>query len=474
MNLKEKIAPLLARLPQSARPRHTLLYITAERTYRADADGHGKLLGEVEEYDKVCEGVDYLPETVEYVLGKRKPARRVWLLFDRLESYSLALPTAQVHGIGAAALTQALCFELEAITGVSVINRQLGYTLCASDDEMRNYWISLIPQRIYDRLQTAIRGLRARLGGVLHSGGLPRPLTEGGEVPWLRLEYWPDCAIGVRLLHPGEAPEVLVVPLEGAGGWQAEVEEWVADHASVSLREQLTAGHTLSLGSEENQTDLRFDRQQDLQLWLSAWARALVEGEELHIPLIQESRGIDREIAYMVASGALALTVVAAHAGWHTYRKLDYQARTDELKGLEKQIKSLRDGLKSRQDRLDGIQQNMAKLEQHFAHFPELMERLRRRPVRLLENLARQRPEELVLTAIERGESRWIVRGVSLRFDAPNFYATALEPLLEADGWQVAPPTKTDLEMFAQGGPWRFDLVLTDSGLEGLRDGDDG
>ncbi|MBN2700877.1 MAG: hypothetical protein JXR29_05440, partial [Methylothermaceae bacterium] len=135
---------------------------------------------------------------------------------------------------------------------------------------------------------------------------------------------------------------------------------------------------------------------------------------------------------------------------------------------------SLRDGLKSRQDQLDGIQQNMAKLEQHFAHFPELMERLRRRPVRLLEKLARQRPEELVLTAIERGESRWIVRGVSLRFDAPNFYATALEPLLEADGWQVAPPTKTDLEMFAQGGPWRFDLVLTDSGLEGLRDDDDG
>ena len=475
MNLKEKLTPLLAKLPQSNRPRHTLLYVTREATFRAEADGRGRLLGEVEMVEKTCEGVDYLPEAVEYVLTKgARPARRVWILYDRLETHSLALPAAQTTGIGAAALTQALMFELEAVTGVSVVNRQIGYCLTASDDEMRNYWVNLLSQRVFDRLSHTVKQSRGRLAAVLHPGGLPRPLAEGAELPWLRLEYWPNELIALCAHHRDEPPEVTVIPTEGMrDAGQAEVDDWLEEHADVPHREVLTSGRTLLLGEDERPT-WRLDHLDQRRHWLAAWAGALAGRATLHVPLLQDAKAINPDYLYMGLSGTLALLVVAGHFGWHTWQKYDYLAKADELKRLEQRIQGLRDGIKKRRGALDALKRDTRALEQGFQHFPQLLDRLRARPARLLEALARERPGGLVVTGLGRDGDVWQVRGVAVDFGAPNRYATALEDPAAGLGFELLPPTKKDMNLFVHGGPWRFVIPLQDLGLAEVNRGDDG
>ncbi len=474
MNLSDKLAPLIAKLPTSGRPRHTLLYVTEAVTYRAEADGRGELLGEVAAVEKTCEGVDYLPEAVEYVLTKGpKPARRVWVLYDRLETHTLALPAAQTTGIGAAALTQALMFELEAVTGVSVVNRQIGYCLTASDDEMRNYWVSLLSQRVFDRLSHTVRQCRGRLAAVLHPGGLLRPLADDASLPWLRVEYWPDQAVAVCARHRDEPPEVTIVPTEGiADSWRAEIDEWQEEHKDVSHREVLIGGRMLLMEEDDTRT-WRLDQEEGRTRWLGAWAKALA-GRDLHVPLLQETSAINPDHLYMGASGAVALLVVAAHFGWHTWQKLDYQARAEELRQLEKRVQSLRDGIKSRRERLGALEQDVNLLEKGFRHFPELLERLRSRPAELLAGLARHKPAGVVLDAIGRDGDVWKIHGVAVYYDAPNRYATAMETPAARLGFELLPPDKKDLDLFVHGGPWEFDLKLKDLGLGGIARGDDG
>ncbi len=474
MNLPDKLASLVSRLPTSGRPRHTLLYVTEAVTYRAVADGRGELLGEVAAVEKTCEGVDYLPETVEYVLTKGpKPARRVWILYDRLETHTLALPAAQAAGIGAAALTQALMFELEAVTGVSVVNRQIGYCLTASDDEMRTYWVSLLSQRVFDRLGHTVRQCRGRLAAVLHPGGLPRPLADDALQPWLRLEYWPDQVVAVCARHRDDPPEMSVIPTEGIGdGWRSEVDEWVEEHQDVKHREILTCGRTLLMGDNLPLT-WSLDDPAARRHWLQGWAAALARRKDLHAPLLQETSAINPDHLYMGLSGLAALLVVGGHFGWHTWQKLDYQAKAAELRRLEKRVQSLRDGIKSRRATLDGLNRDVTLLEEGFQHFPELLERLRARPARLLEALARNRPAGVVLDGIGRDGDVWKIHGVAVYFDAPNRYATALEAPARQLGFELLPPAKEDLELFVRGGPWGFDLKLKDLGLGGIARGDD-
>ncbi|BCX82752.1 hypothetical protein MIT9_P2338 [Methylomarinovum caldicuralii] len=474
MPLKDKITPLLAKLPQSNRPRHTLLYVTREATFRAEADGRGRLMGDVETVEKTCDGVDYLPEAVEYVLTQGpRPARRVWILYDRLETHSLALPEAQTTGIGAAALTQALMFELEAVTGMSIVNRQIGYTLTASDDEMRNYWVSLLSQRVFDRLSHLVRQNRARLAAVLHPGGLPAPLTEGFELPWLRIEHWPEVVIALCARHRDEPPEVNVIPTEGMhDGGEGEIAEWLEEHGDVTRREVLSCGRTLLLGEDEQPT-YRLDHLEDRQRWLARWAAALA-GRDLHVPLLQDAHAINPDYLYMGLSGAAALLVVAAHFGWHTWQKYDYHQKTAELKQIEQQIKTLRDGIKARRDKLDALKGEVSALHEGFKDFPTLLERLRSRPARLLAALARARPAGVVLDGIGRDGDIWKIHGVAVTFSAPNRYATALEAPVATLGFEVLPPVKQDRDLFVHGGPWEFDINLKDLGLAEVARGADG
>lgn len=469
-----KLAAILAqaKLPGTGRPRHTLLYVTRTTSYWLDVNRGGQPVGEVKVIDKICDGVDYLPETVAYLFTQGvKPARQVWLLYDQLETYTLNIPTAQVHGLGASALMQALCFEIEALTGSSVVNRALGFTLTTSpDEEMRSFWVSLLPQRIFDQLEKTLKQHGARLSGVAHPGGLPCSLG-ALDPPWLRVEYWPEMIVAVAQRMRQEPLEVTVVPLEGlVRAAEKELNEWLADHpASVFRRETLFADGG-KLNSEAESGGYHLAHQQDLSHWLVAWGQVLI-GKTARVPVIQATARIEREHLYWIASGAFGLLLVGLHASWQIYLKWDYEAKTAALQQIQTQLETIAQGIQARTEKLNRETQAVQFLEHSLDDLPPLLTALKARPARLLEALAHQRPDRVVLTEIETIQEGWIVRGISVDFTAPNAYAAHLESSLASLGVRLYPPRKTDLQFAAGGGPWRFEMKLEDLGLTGIKDG---
>ncbi|MCK5190758.1 MAG: hypothetical protein KAR12_11955, partial [Methylococcales bacterium] len=49
-----------------------------------------------------------------------------------------------------------------------------------------------------------------------------------------------------------------------------------------------------------------------------------------------------------------------------------------------------------------------------------------------------------------------------------NILAGNIEAPLAKVGWKVNPPTKKEMNIFDNGGPWSFEMVIEDLGLEGF------
>jgi hypothetical protein len=75
-----------------------------------------------------------------------------------------------------------------------------------------------------------------------------------------------------------------------------------------------------------------------------------------------------------------------------------------------------------------------------------------------------------VIESIERRDGHLAVTGVSLRSGLPNQLASILDKSLAINGWKVNSPTKKNMELFAEDGPWAFEIVIEDAGLKSFID----
>jgi Tfp pilus assembly protein PilN len=301
------------------------------------------------------------------------------------------------------------------------------------------------------------------------------PLTQAFEPPWLRVEYWPETVVCVAVRRKGEPQEVLVVPTEGlTRAAERELSEWLSDHPpSVFRREVLRADGKMSLGEEaEAVLDLR--TAEGLQVWLSAWAKVLAERDRHALALVQATARVEKELVYLVASGVFGITVVGLHAGWQAYLKSDYESKAKQLEAIQKQMDEYNQAIKTRTDKLTAEAKAVALLE-GGGDLAAVVEKLRQRPARLLAALALSRPPQIVVTALGMGGAGWTIEGVSVDFNAPNAYASALEEAAKPLAIKVNPPLKSDFLTTGNPGenrgPWRFSLKLEDLGLAGMRDG---
>ena len=83
------------------RPTYTLLYLSADKIVRLDSDRKGVIKGEMETFEVACESAGSVPVAIEKFFNHtQKPlGRKVWVLYTRLNSYHLSLPTVQVEGV---------------------------------------------------------------------------------------------------------------------------------------------------------------------------------------------------------------------------------------------------------------------------------------------------------------------------------------------------------------------------------------
>jgi len=97
------------------------------------------------------------------------------------------------------------------------------------------------------------------------------------------------------------------------------------------------------------------------------------------------------------------------------------------------------------------------------------MKSIQDRPAKLLEALAKGRPEDLMVEAISSEKDEIKITGICLDAAAANQLANYLEKELKPLGWSVTAPMKKNLELLPNAsGPWDFEIKLLDLGMEGF------
>jgi Tfp pilus assembly protein PilN len=451
----------------SKRPAHTLLFITEVKTFRVDVDKAGVLFGNAEMIATPCPSLAKLAECVGAVAANSRPfGRKVWLLYARLPITLLSIPSMQVEGVDEATLMQALQFELEGLTGQSSLDMQLAYRLLSNKDEMSSYWVSQINQLHFEDVQQAVKKAGSTLAGLLHPAGLPLSLSlENPErQDWLRMECWPTQLAALRN-HPEHGFNIRLFSFDSRH-WHTELEHWLAEQGAVEYSETLLNNKIELL--PDTAFNLHLNDVEHVADWLLVWASVLSKKDLSAVPVLRYQSKINKDMLLMASGGSVALLICAGHLSWHLYQTKHFAAEFAALQKVETSITAQRTKLSTEQDKRDKLKAKIDKLKGDSEILPRLIKGLQHRPARLLESLARGRPENLLVESIAVDKDEVKISGISLDATSANELSNYLEKPLSALGWSIIAPTKKNMELFVDGGPWEFEIKLLDLGIDGF------
>ena len=451
----------------SVRPAHTLLYITEAKTFRIDTDRRGVIQGQVEVIEVRCDKSIGIPGALEHIIDNSPVLGiKVWLLYVRLSTYVLSLPSVQVAGVEDNVLEQALLFEYESLSGQSVTHSHIAYQFVSEADEMSSYWLILLAKETFSKITEVLKSARCNLGGIAHPGGLPFLLSADDAPSWLRIEAWsntffalsknPETGFSMLVIHPDQSPN-----------WKDELDHWMLDTGDVDKSEAIVNNKIEYLPETQESLHLKLDGA--LAFWMGLWADYLLNSDEVRVPLLNVQRKINLDLLSMLGGGGLALALCVGHFTWNLYLRNDYEYQVTQLTAAEKDIKAAREGLNKTRDEAAKVQKKIDILHANVEVIPVAMAALQRRPMALLGSLSRHTPEDIIIESISVDEQLHIViNGVSLQPQLINQLASSVQTDFALLGWHANAPTKKDLLAFADGGPWEFSLVLVDQGLQGF------
>lgn len=452
------------------RPALTLLCCVNGRFIRADLDDRGGLLGPFQRLPIECDAVTDLPQALAATVNEDHPfGKRLWLLHDSLPNQTVEVPGGQVAGIADEQLSQALLFELQELTGLVTTNLQAAPVLLSQLEGQNTYWLAHVPKTLIAQLRRVAKELGCEFAGLAHPAAVPHPLTpDTGDTPWARLEVWPDMLIGMDASTGGKRNLWALSGNAKPKRVQTDVERWRNALGAKVQWEALGDGMAVDF-LPSNTRVVNLDNDDTLSLWLERWGQTLLHGAPGHCPALLPPEDPARENWIMAAGAAGALAVCLLHWGIQYYRmqsvepdKIFLKRSESSLVGLETEIGRY----KRQHDEL--IKKLEPGLRGRATATPEVLAALRKRMAALLRELALNASDAVVIEEIHTKPESIVVKGVSLEAAEANRLAQALETHLHGLGWRIEPPRKKDLGMDASGGPWQFEILLSDAGQAGF------
>ncbi|WP_027158435.1 hypothetical protein [Methylobacter luteus] len=447
------------------RPAHSVLFITEAKTFRVDVDKAGVLINEMATINVNCPTTAKLADCFGQIAGNGRPlGRKVWLLYMRLPIALLSIPSMQVEGVDEATLLQALQFELEGLTGQSAMDMQLAYHLLSNKDEMSTYWVSQINQLHFEDIHKAVKKTGSQLGGLLHPAAMPQSLANPAHEDWLRMECWSNQLVALRR-HPDSGLSMQLFSFDYRH-WHTQLEQWLneqgaAPHTETLLNNKIEllpeTAYTLHLGNAER-----------IPEWLALWAGTLVKKTPPPVPMLRYQSRLNKDLLLMASGGSVAVLICIGHLSWHLYQTRHFTQESEALKKVETSITALRKSMGGDRDKRDKLKTKLDKLKADSDTLPQMIKALQHRPSRLLAAVASGRPENLVLEEIIAENDDIKIRGISLDAVSTNKLAGYLELKLADLGWEILAPTKKNMNLLEDGGPWEFEIALRDKGIEGF------
>ncbi len=456
---------MLIKLPfASKRPAQTLLFITEVKTFRIDTDSHGIMMGVAETITFKCPNTGKIGECVNFVIANT-PAlgKKVWILYVRLPMSLLTIPTMQVEGLEDNALLQALQFELDSLTGQPPLQeQQLAHQLLSQKDEMNTYWITQIDKIHLDETHLILKKAGSRLLGLLHPAAMLKSIYHSDSVNWLRFECWSQQLVAIHF-DQENGLNLLIVPFADRN-WSNKVDQWANQQGFVENSETLLNNKIEVL--PETAATLHLNDADAVSNWLTLWANVLNQKDPPNIPILTFQSNVNTDLLLMASGGAGALVIVLLHVGWNFYQIHQDTNEIDRLSKIETSVNAARKNITDTTTKIETLKARIEKLQKNTDILPDLIQGIQNRPANLLAALSKGRTQKLLVETIDLDKEDLKISGLSLDSTSVNDLSNFLEQELKTSGWAVETPTKKNLELFNDGGPWEFEIKIQDLGLE--------
>ncbi len=435
-----------------ARPVLTLILVRDERVVRADFGARGGLT--LRRLERPAE--EDLASKVEAALAGSAPARGLAVLASEVFLTTCLLRSAALTGLTAEEARRAVGYEVESLSGRPTATSALAYAELARQGADSSFLVQELDSFELEQLEGVARRSGARLLGVAHPGALRRPLN--GDGSWQRIELWPRALIAVR--DGGNEP-VLIAAHDPRRGWRELVTPWLREGAPCEL---LLGAPAFAPDAEATAPELRCDLavDADLERFLRAWAGAL--REKRAAPLLRPPPR-PMPTSFRVALAVLVALLVAgacfAHATLLGQRHDTLRAELLRARERTTTSRALQRSLRDVERELAEADAQLSQLERSEQRLRSSVELARTRLPAILEAIAAQRPEDMVLQSLYTDREGMHLAGLCLGPELPDQLALALEGTASAYGWSVNQARK---EATSRNGTlaWEFEIVLRD------------
>lgn len=379
--------------------------------------------------------------------GQPRLGPRTLVLSTDVWSQIVALPKLSVSGIEPAELNEVLKFEAETLSGIDIDEIALASMPLPPQDDHQQFWVSAIRRSELDEIYKQLESLGCREISIAHPAGLSGD-PKGAHAE--SIEIWDELAfhlvahaselLAVRQVSSDQFDSVCPILIGGA------LPERLANRANISLL-----------------TDESEARQWSGRVAANYYQRLT----DIRAPLIRRTKKVSGTPVRHLLSGIIALAVVG-FCFWHW----QYVRRNnDALRTKIELIKQPAVEKKKYDSQLIAILEQRAEVETEDTALGDDLKRVRffldnqsNRFAKLLDLLIELTTEDLVIEQISGTEEGVLISGISLNGESAQALAKRLRERAVTLGWAVNPARQEGQQQLTTGGPWNYEILLTDTG----------
>lgn len=388
-------------------------------------------------------------DVVEQVTSGYPPlSSRTIVLSSDVWSQIVSLPKLSVAGIETEDLDEVLKFEAETLSGIDIDEISLASTPLGPKDEYQQFWVSAIRRSDLDDVIKLLESVGCREIAIAHPAGFSGNMqtSPSGE----SIEIWDDLAF--HLVN--HATKLSFVKQVSSDHFESESPILFGG----SLTEHFDSHPNIDLLKNE----------ESARRWSGQVATNYTQRlGELAAPLIRRTKRTSATPIRHLFSGVIALAVVG-FCFWHWQYG---HRKNDSLRQQITLVKQPAAEKKKDDSQLISILEHRAEVEVEDASLGDDLKRIsffldnqRDRFAKLLILLIEMRTDDLVIQQIGATDEGVLISGISLNGEAAQALATRLRERAVTLGWAVNPARQEGQQQLTTGGPWNYEILLTDTG----------
>lgn len=407
---------------------------------------------------------------VETAIGfdRAKPGR-VFVLSSDLWTHTLALNSANTHGLTADDLQQMLGFEAEPLSGTSAFEVTSASLPLGESAGQKHFWLTQVPLAVRDQVDEAVRKMGGRLGGIAHPGGVPLSFEETAHLGLPgRVEFWPGAA--VRVVYADKTITKAHVD-DGAiaANWLGATADWKqksgASHVAAVVPEGSPAAYGADDADEESRTPfLSLEDDATLRRWLAAWHQTF-RSKTAAVPLVVPPARRMNQRQRNLVSAVSALVLFGACYAHHQWVGANIKKVADEKADLEKpgtQLAAVKTQIATIEKDLKKLEEEKTKLAADVQSTEAVFDSHRRRLAELMRRLSEDSSHDWVLQEITATGREIKLIGTTMHPEHISMLTAAITHDFGKLGWGVEPAKQEARNVANNGGPWKFEIQLRD------------